>query len=174
MLFEILQVIYFMLPAYAATIAPVFANKISFLNFPVDFGYKLGKCRLFGKNKTYRGFFFGTIAALMVALAQANLYQISAIRKISLVDYNNPALTGFILGFGALFGDLVKSFFKRRQGIREGVDWIPYDQADFVIGTFVLGASIMNIAMYYWLINIIISPLLHFIVVRISILHKIR
>ena len=38
------------------------------------------------------------------------------------------------MGAGAMTGDCVKSFFKRRRGVAPGGTWIPFDQLDFVAG----------------------------------------
>jgi CDP-2,3-bis-(O-geranylgeranyl)-sn-glycerol synthase len=40
----------------------------------------------------------------------------------------------FSLCCGALLGDVIESFFKRRIGKDRGQDWIPFDQLDFLIG----------------------------------------
>jgi CDP-2,3-bis-(O-geranylgeranyl)-sn-glycerol synthase len=37
-------------------------------------------------------------------------------------------------GIGAMSGDAVKSFFKRRVGIAAGRPWVPADQLDFIVG----------------------------------------
>ena len=102
----ILEALYLMLPAYFANMAPVFFKKVNFLNYPVDFGKKIKGKRILGSHKTFRGFFFGIILAIIVAYVQS---LISA--EVALVDYSNWALIGFLLGFGALLGDSVKSFF---------------------------------------------------------------
>ena len=44
----------------------------------------------------------------------------------------------FALCFGALLGDIVESFFKRRLGKNRGEDWLVFDQLDFIIGALVL------------------------------------
>ena len=43
-----------------------------------------------------------------------------------------------LLAVGALLGDLVKSFFKRRFGKERGSKWPVADQYDLVVGAFVL------------------------------------
>ena len=40
----------------------------------------------------------------------------------------------FSICFGALGGDVIESFFKRRAGRNRGEDWIPFDQIDFILG----------------------------------------
>ena len=39
--------------------------------------------------------------------------------------------------FGALFGDIIESFFKRRIGKNRGENWIPFDQLDFIVGVLI-------------------------------------
>jgi CDP-2,3-bis-(O-geranylgeranyl)-sn-glycerol synthase len=61
--------------------------------------------------------------------------------------------------FGALFGDITKSFFKRRVGKNRGEDWIPFDQIDFIAGALGLSfifASLMqllNLTLNNWFID---------------------
>ncbi|HLF15969.1 MAG TPA: CDP-archaeol synthase, partial [Candidatus Thermoplasmatota archaeon] len=38
-----------------------------------------------------------------------------------------------LVGFMALVGDAVKSYFKRRRGKPRGTPWVPFDQLDFVV-----------------------------------------
>jgi len=56
-------------------------------------------------------------------------------KSISLIDYQNtPWFAGLFMGFGAILGDAVKSFFKRRIKIKPGRTWIPFDQIDYILG----------------------------------------
>ncbi|MEM3153941.1 MAG: CDP-archaeol synthase, partial [Candidatus Woesearchaeota archaeon] len=45
-------------------------------------------------------------------------------------------------GIGALLGDSIKSFFKRRLGILPGRPWIPFDQVDYAIGALAAGSFV--------------------------------
>ncbi|KAA0006124.1 MAG: CDP-archaeol synthase, partial [Thermoplasmata archaeon] len=81
--------------------------------------------------------------------------------------------------FGALLGDIVESFFKRRVGKERGEDWIPFDQVDFLIGALILCYIVSAIFQfagildYNWflknfsplhlLVIFVITPLLHII-----------
>ncbi len=51
------SVIYFLLPAAFANMAPVIFKRVNFLVYPVDFGLKFRGRRLLGENKTIRGVF---------------------------------------------------------------------------------------------------------------------
>ncbi|MEM4500149.1 MAG: CDP-2,3-bis-(O-geranylgeranyl)-sn-glycerol synthase [Candidatus Woesearchaeota archaeon] len=134
----ILKSIWFLLPAYIANSTPVLVYKLPVLNVPVDFNRKLNGKPIFGTHKTWRGLVFGILFGMIITYLQAILYQnFEFIKKISIYDYENAFLFGFLMSFGALFGDLVKSFFKRRVGIREGKDWPIFDQIDFIVGALV-------------------------------------
>jgi CDP-2,3-bis-(O-geranylgeranyl)-sn-glycerol synthase len=162
----IIQAVWFLLPAYLANTIPVFVRKLKILDQPVDFNIKFRKKPLFGKNKTFRGFFFGTSAGIITVVFQAAIYDDSAwIRSISLINYNDQSAVflGFLLGFGALLGDLIESFFKRRVNIAPGQSWIFFDQSDYVIGAFALSAIIVNVKLEVMIAGIIISIVLHFI-----------
>ena len=72
------------------------------LSCPIDFGYRFAdQQRLFGEAKTWRGFFSSLIATGVSAL---------------LVGYD--LATGLLIAMGAMSGDLISSFFKRRLGFR--------------------------------------------------------
>jgi CDP-2,3-bis-(O-geranylgeranyl)-sn-glycerol synthase len=56
----------------------------------------------------------------------------------SLVAYEDWATLGLRFGVGAMAGDAVKSFVKRRVGIAPGRPFVPWDQIDFVLGALAL------------------------------------
>ncbi len=175
----VLRCLYFMLPAYLANMAPVFAQKLGILKFldnPVDCGRAIGGRRIFGDHKTWRGFFVGVVLAIAVSWLQYFLYSLSAFQKISLINYPEAHwwLLGFLLGFGALFGDLIKSFFKRRVNIAPGAPWIPFDQLDFVIGALVFAAPVYFPAWPAVAVILIFSPILHIATNNIGYLLRIK
>ena len=117
---ELISVFWFFLPAGIANMGPVFVKGVRLLDYPIDLGFKLGNKPLFGRNKTYRGLLFGIVLAMLTVLLQRFLAD--SMSSYSLIDYSvaNPVILGFLLGFGALLGDLVESFFKRRFNISPG------------------------------------------------------
>lgn len=151
------------LPGAIANMMPVFVARIPFLAIPVDFGKSMRGRRIFGDHKTFRGFFFGILSALVVAYLQSILYQYPAIQKISFIDFSEThfAVFGFLIGFGVLFGDLVKSFFKRRMHIAPGKPWFPWDQLDLVFGALVFVSFIKIPSWQMIAFFIIAGPLLH-------------
>jgi CDP-2,3-bis-(O-geranylgeranyl)-sn-glycerol synthase len=75
----------------------------------------------------------------------------------SLIDYSQyTVLFGFLLGFGALFGDLIESFFKRRLNIKPGKPFIPFDQLDLAIGAILLTWPLYS---YKWIEILVILAL---------------
>ncbi|HSX23730.1 MAG TPA: CDP-archaeol synthase [Candidatus Saccharimonadales bacterium] len=131
---DYLAAILFFLPAGIANISPVFANRLPGLKrweTPMDFGVHWHGKRLFGPNKRLRGLAFGTLMAGLTAVVVAHLYPNVVVSK-------HTFLIGCGLGFGALMGDAIESFFKRRRGIAAGDSWFPFDQIDYIIGGLLL------------------------------------
>lgn len=166
----ILQSIWYLLPAGIANMMPPLFKKWGWfesLDTPIDEP-------LFGKNKTYRGILAAVLAGIIVFWIQKWLYEFSLFESISLFNYyDQTILLGFLLGLGAILGDLIKSFFKRRVGIAPGKPFIPFDQLDFVIG-----ALLFSFLVYIPPLNLIITaliamPILHILVNRIGYLLKI-
>ena len=153
----IARLIYFMLPAYAANTAPVFTKHIlKSWKAPLDFGMKFRGKRIFGEHKTWKGLLFGAAAGVLVAFLQSMVDT-----NLAIIDYSNWLFAGFLLGFGALFGDAVKSFFKRRLDIPPGESWIPFDQIDYSLGAIVFVSPWFFPGFLNSIIIIIISFLLH-------------
>lgn len=161
---------YFMLPAYFANMAPIFVqNHLKFLAKPLDFGKSFQGKRILGDNKTFRGLVFGLLLGMLVFFLQKH------IGYYSLVDYNVSGYElGFLLSFGALFGDSVKSFFKRRAGIMPGKPWIPFDQIDFVIGSVVFASLVYVPSILELLWISIVSIAMHFLTNYLGYLLKMR
>lgn len=169
----LLESLYFMLPAYIANMAPVIFSFIPFGNFPLDHGKSYRGKRFLGDHKTYRGLFSGVIVGMLVILAQWAVSTQEFFGEISLIPYDlwplsRLLLFGFLISFGALAGDAIKSFFKRRIGVAPGKNWIPFDQLDFVIGAL-LAASILFVPpLPHIAVIIIVSPFLHALVNRLT------
>jgi CDP-2,3-bis-(O-geranylgeranyl)-sn-glycerol synthase len=124
-LFRIVQLLYFMTPAYVANMAPPFVRYWQGWNRPISE-------RWLGSHKTVAGFAAGVAGAVLVTFAQRYLGWDGA-----LVAYGAWVELGVRFGAGAMVGDCLKSFFKRRRGVAPGSTWIPFDQLDFVLGALV-------------------------------------
>lgn len=89
-------------------------------------------------------------------------------------------LFGAIVGFMALVGDAVKSYFKRRRGKEGGAPWFPFDQLDFVVFGllgFMIASPLLPAGWVWhaltddWVILatlFILTPALHLLVNRIG------
>ena len=169
-----LKCVYLMMPGYFANMSPVIFRKINLFVYPIDFNKKINNKPVLGKNKTFRGFVFGIAFAIAIAYLQSLLYPIDFFNKLSFTNYENWLLLGFLMGFGALTGDLAKSFFKRRVGIKPGSKFIPFDQIDFVIGSLLLSSIIFDLTSKIFIVSLLSSFVLDITVNHISFNLKIR
>jgi len=137
---QMLYLVLILLPAFIANGAALISGKIKTLRplaIPVDLEKKwLDGRRIIGNSKTIRGFIFGIISAMAIGILTFYATEYFGLAVYSSLNY--AVLFSAILGFGALFGDTVKSFFKRRIGISEGKTLIFFDQVDFLIGAFLI------------------------------------
>ena len=170
----LLKCFYLMLPAYFANMAPVIVKKINLFVFPIDFNKQMNNKPVLGKNKTFRGFIFGVIFSVIIVYIQFLLYSIGFFKNISFFNYKNWLLFGLLMGLGALTGDLIKSFFKRRFGLKPGAKFIPFDQTDFVIGALIFIVPIFNLTLKIFVTSLLLSFILHMIVNHIAFYMKIR
>jgi len=170
----LLKCSYLMLPAYFANMAPVMVRRISLFAFPIDFNKKINNKPILGGHKTFRGLVFGIIFAVAVAYIQFLLYSNGFFKNISFIGYESWPLFGLLMGFGALTGDLIKSFFKRRLGIRPGARFIPFDQTDFVVGALVFIMPVFSLTLKIFIVSLLLSFVLHIIVNHIAFYLRIR
>lgn len=156
MLEVLLKTAYLLVPAYFANMAPVLVKPIfPFLDSPLDGGAKYKGKQVLGNNKTWRGL----IAAIFTGILCTYLQYYYGPLEWLLFDYTNYSQIGFALGFGAIAGDAVKSFFKRRRNIKPGHDWFPFDQIDFTVGAFIALTPIHQVPLLHAVILIIASAL---------------
>ena len=150
----ILKALYFFLPAYFANMAPVLLKWIPLPNKPIQE-------KILGANKTWRGLFLGIGLGTLVFYLQKLAYQ-AGFTSLALIDYDGfSILLGILLGSGALLGDLIKSYFKRKRKIKPGQRWMPWDQLDFVLGGLILGMLVYVPPPEIVLVLLVISPFLH-------------
>ncbi len=180
LLILIISSLYFMLPAYLANMsAEVFSRIISprirVLARPIDNNKKWHNKPIFGSHKTWGGLLYASLAGIIVFFIQQKLFIYSSIKQISLIDYSSTSLLlGFLLGFGAIMGDLVKSFFKRRTNIPPGKPWIPFDQLDFLAGAIIFSLPMIILPWQDYLTIFLVTPVLHILINRVGYHLKIR
>ncbi len=132
-------------PAYCANGAPVLAGG----GLPLDFGRNfIDGRRVFGKNKTFRGFFFGLTIGILVGVVEMFLF-----------DF--PVLFVVLSPLGALLGDLTGAFLKRRLNIPPGGLLPVVDQVDFVVGAIVFTLPLQIISWEVGAAMLLITPPIH-------------
>ena len=135
----------FIFPAYCANAAPVLGGG----GLPMDFGRNFfdGR-RIFGKNKTFRGFFFGLAIGIAVGLMEY-------------VVFGYPLLFCFLSPLGALLGDLTGAFLKRRLDIAPGGLLPVVDQVDFVVGAIVFSLPLGIVSWQLAVAVLLVTPPIH-------------
>ena len=150
----IMQALYFFLPAYLANMSPTLFRWLPFLDKPI-WEVKLGK------NKTWRGVVVASVIGTVVFWLQKVAYN-SGFTSLAIIDYHDfPILLGFLLGFGAIVGDAVKSYYKRKAEIKPGEPWFGFDQLDFVIGGLILSSVLYVPPVEVDVVLFVATPILH-------------
>ncbi|MGX8693637.1 MAG: CDP-2,3-bis-(O-geranylgeranyl)-sn-glycerol synthase [Methanobrevibacter sp.] len=156
--------LYFILPAYFSNGAGlVFGG-----GMPVDFGKSDSNgVRWIGDGVTWRGLIGGTVVGMITGLIQgylapeiiANFGQYIITPMIT--DIGSGILIGFLLGFGALLGDAIGSFLKRRLGIGRGKPAPLLDQLDFLIVALILVSFVVELSPLFIVIAIVLTLIIH-------------
>ena len=186
-------VLWIMMPAYLAnTIAVLTGGK-----YPIDQGkmHSDGN-RILGDGKTWSGLIGGTLGGIIIGFLLLNfgdriLFQIShycpsdqgnkffgslKIGDDFCYSANGKELWGenhlfvfFLLSFGALFGDMVASFYKRRQNLQRGDKFPILDMYDFVFMSLLLCLIFQRDWLLSWFLDgwrpiftiLVLTPFLH-------------
>lgn len=156
--------------------APVMCkNLLKSWAVPIDANKTWNGKPIFGKHKTWRGLLLGSLFGVIIFFIQQKLYIFPFFQSYSLVNYSETSIfLGFLLGFGAVFGDLIKSFLKRRVNIASGKSWIPFDQIDYTIGAIACAAPIYFVGWLESIYGVLIYFILHVIINHIAYYTKIR
>lgn len=160
--------IWLMLPAYIANPAAALLGG----GTPIDLGKNfLDNKRILGDGKTFRGLILGSLCGTVIGVAQVLLAPYVATFFAGIVDPVTFTHVSYIalvtMPFGALLGDIVKSFFKRRMGLKRGAMLPIADQLDFVAGAWVLTYLLdqqwitANFTLWIVVIILVITPVLH-------------
>ncbi|MGD8506156.1 MAG: CDP-2,3-bis-(O-geranylgeranyl)-sn-glycerol synthase [Candidatus Bathyarchaeota archaeon] len=153
---DIIYAFYFILPAYVANAVPVIFGG----GYPIDAGklFLDGK-PILGSNKTVRGFIAGLLVGTFLGFVLSNLYQLDGFPQNFLFEYSISL--GFMLSLGALTGDLLHSFIKRRLDIAPGSPLPVADQSDFVIGALLFSVLVYPPPWHIAVIILLVTPPIH-------------
>lgn len=168
LLITILFVFYLLLPAACANMAPVFAKKIPFLVYPVDGGIIIRGRRLLGDNKTLRGVVAAVIFAVIIAFIQYVLDNIGFVTAPYDGSFFFFLLFGFLLGLGAMVGDLVASILKRQLDFKPGERFLVLDQIDWVLGALVFIMPLVALPFSIVVVSCALFFILHILVKHIG------
>ena len=116
-----LGTIWLFLPAYFANAAPVLLHGGGSLDSGRN--WSDGK-RILGDHKTLYGTIIGIVVGSLFGIIQGNLLQ------------------GILFSVGAILGDLLFAFIKRRLGIQPGKSLPLWDQVGFIIVAILLGSLV--------------------------------
>lgn len=161
---SILSAMWFLFPAGIANMTPVFAMRIfPAWEYPLDGFATFRGMRVLGDHKTVRGMLtaglMGEVAYLIQNYAVTHSSFFASISWVSYIDL--PWYIGFCFGFGAIFGDAIKSFIKRQYDIRPGQPWIPFDQSDWILGMLLATLPWIQLPFVSMVITLSVGIVLH-------------
>ena len=131
----ILMGIWLTIPAYVANHSAVLFGG----GKPMDFGKKLNDgSRVLGDGKTWRGFFGGAFSGIFIGMIQVGLSSPFDENHFGFGKFPEFIIIIVFLAFGALLGDVLGSFIKRRLKVQRGQKAPVLDQYDFLIGAWLL------------------------------------
>ena len=155
--FQMAYFLILLIPAYFANMFAYWSSKIVFLKplgKPVDLNLKwFDGSRLLGNSKTFRGVFSGISLAIIVAFIFYLLSPYFAQKTYQSIE--ETLLFGFLVGFGAMIGDLIRSFLKRRLGMTSGKNWFLFDDLDFVVGALFFMSIYIKFPMNFVILTLI-------------------
>ena len=152
----LVQALWLIWPAYCANAFPVVMKGKK----PLDFNKKLGKNRLFGKSKTIEGTLGGIFIGIVIGVAQMFLHPVLP-SWLGLTQFTLALVIA--LSFGALAGDIIGSFIKRRFSVESGRRTIPLDQLDFLLISLLFANFIVRIEIVIIIILIVLTPPIHLV-----------
>ncbi|OYT52596.1 hypothetical protein B6U66_01345 [Candidatus Bathyarchaeota archaeon ex4484_135] len=140
----------YILPAYFANGAPVLFGG----GRPIDGGKLFWDGRpILGPRKTVRGFISGVVVGTITGLL------------LGLAGIGGPlpgaVFLGFLMGLGAVLGDLTGSFLKRRLNRPPGAPAPLLDQLDFVLGALLLSLPYRPPSLDVLACVLVLTPVIH-------------
>lgn len=158
----VLTAFWAMLPAYVPNNVAVLAGG----GRPIDGGRTWGGRRILGDGKTWRGTIVGILAGVaLAAVLNAIVPNASAVLGVDLPVFPTAAMVA--LPAGALLGDVLASFLKRRTGRERGAAFPLLDQLDFVVLALALAALAApawfreTFTLEVLLVVLVLTPILH-------------
>lgn len=151
LIIPLIVILLYIIPLYTANSTPVLSKG----KIPLDLNKKIGANPILGKGKTVEGTLTGIICG-----------SISGLLITIFFPYSNELVPNYfalavLLSIGAIVGDLIKSFFKRRFGIKSGQKWVIADQLDFILGGLIFSSLITPPPTWLVAILLIVTFFIH-------------
>ncbi len=145
---DMVSALMFILPSYAANSVPAIFGG----GTPID----LGQCfldgeRILGAHKTVKGFVSGLLAGILVSILMAVLFSVELL------------FFGTLISAGALAGDLVGAFIKRRMRLPPGYPLPLLDQLDFVFGGILVLYPFYRLSQGAIFLVLLVTPAIHLV-----------
>ncbi|MEC8446175.1 MAG: CDP-2,3-bis-(O-geranylgeranyl)-sn-glycerol synthase [Candidatus Thermoplasmatota archaeon] len=168
----IITVLWIMGPAYIANSVAVLTGG----KYPIDQGRALSDGnRILGDGKTWSGLLGGTLGGIMFGIildsgdGRMALERLTGEEHVQSLWSENPVMVFFLLSFGALFGDMAASFYKRRQNLLRGDKFAILDMYDFIFMSLLLCIIFQRDWLLSWILDgwaplftvLILTPFLH-------------
>lgn len=166
LLYALIKGFWIIIPAYVSNASAPLARGEK----RMDFGKRLGENELFGAGKTWEGLTLavgmGTLVGIVEIYSRPYLNPIALKEGFILPEISLTAV--FSIALGAMMGDLVASFLKRRAGLERGASAPLLDQLDFLIGGFAAASFFVSLSVESVILLAIITPVIHYISNRIG------
>lgn len=158
---ELAPICYLFAPLFVGLILHGLSIKFGWFPYlaqPVDCGKTFRGKRLFGANKTFRGFIIvGLGTALGFGIQAAVLRNFPWFMRLELIEYSvlKSIALGFAVGAAAMLSELPNSFVKRRLNIEPGrqsegylrVLFYFFDQVDFLLGAWLVLSVVIDVSL---------------------------
>jgi hypothetical protein len=142
------------------------------LAVPLDFGKTFRGKRIFGANKTLRGFVVmvpaTTVSFFLLGLAVSHDPDLAS--RLWPVGPWGFAVLGLLAGLGFMLGELPNSFLKRQLGVRPGeagrrwpaaTIFFVLDRIDSIVGMLLVIGLAVPIPWQTWLYLALVGPAIH-------------
>ncbi len=156
------------LPAWIANSTPVVFGG----GAPIDRGKTLSDGRrILGDGKTLRGFIAGVLCGTLTGIVQISIaplllpilsnYVVVTVVMEEILLMSVPVV--MLLSVGALLGDMIGSFLKRRVGLQSGGPAPVLDQLGFIIAALALASPLIQPSAIYVIVLVSVTLLAHWI-----------
>lgn len=173
-IFIFVEALWLVIPAYGANgLVPIIKGR-----HPIDGGKRLRDGQpVFGPGKTWEGLIFGCFVGAVLGTIEMLAFPClpwGAASPVVLTIVPMGPLLGFLLGFGAMLGDLAGSFIKRRFRIGRGKPAPLLDQEDFLVGALLFALLMVPIKLEWVIILAVLTPIFHWVANGIAYLARIK